>query len=530
MIVVEYIVKQIKKEGIEYVFGYQGGNITYLVDAIARESGIYYNQSYNEQGAAFAANTYAQVSGNFGVAVSSSGPGAINLMNGIANAYYDSVPVLFITGNINTATMKTDAAMRQNGFQEADIVSMVKGITKYAKTIMSVEEIVPALTEAFAKMMDGRKGPVLLDIPHDIQRSSINEAPAEWTMVNNPDIIPKHEYINKTIQCLKKSKKPIFLIGNGCRSTQARSLLASLTEDLCIPIISSLNGIDACPANNPNYIGMIGTFGLDSTNRVLEQADCVVAIGSRMDERQRYANGKDLFDGKSIVHVEIDQSEMRHINAKEFVVPYTVEAFLKALIARLDDVRDIDYGDWHAEVLDVRKSELDKYILGKKCADQLRKVFDSEIATSYIIDVGCHQMAAAQVAYLKQGDFYLNSAGLGSMGFSIPGAIGAYYANKSGRIVAICGDGGFMMNLQELQWIKREKLPITIVVVNNRSLQMIANYQRLAFDGRTVGSEQGYESPDIQKIAAAFGFDYYKANDENLSGDHRTPTIIEIEV
>lgn len=529
MNVAEYIVKQIKNAGIEYIFGYQGGNITYVIDAIAREPSIHYAQSYNEQGAAFAANAYAQVSGMFGVAVSSSGPGAINLMNGIANAYFDSVPVLFITGNINTATMKLNVAMRQNGFQEADIVSMVKGITKYAKTIMSVEDIVPALSEALSVMLDGRKGPVLLDIPHNIQRSSLDE---EWTELikdNNQGIIPE-EYIDKTIGCLKKSKKPIFLVGNGCRSAHARKLFAMLTKDLCIPIVSSLNGIDVCSSNNPNYIGMIGTFGLEGTNRVLEQADCIVAIGSRMDERQRYNNGKDLLDAKNIIHVEIDKSEMWHVDANEYVVPYTAEAFLRGLIARLNDVNDIDYSDWYAEVLDIRKDAPTNYVLGRQCAIQLGKVFNNKKVTSYCVDVGCHQMAAAQVACLKYGDCYLNSAGLGSMGFSIPGAVGAYYANKSNRVVAICGDGGFMMNLQELQWIKREKLPITIVVVNNKSLQMIANYQRLTFEGRVVGSEQGYESPDVQRIATAFGFNYYEANDEILSRDYCIPTIIEIEV
>ena len=526
MKVCEYIVKKLKNDGISHVFGYQGGNITNVVDALYREPGIEYVQSYNEQGAAFAANTYSMVSGIYGVAISSSGPGAINMINGIANAYYDSLPVLFITGNINTATMRANDSIRQNGFQEADIVGMVKGITKYAKTIMNAADIEKELALAMNAMLSGRKGPVLLDIPHNIQREEIGDI-----QICDNDIVndySSNNNLDSVLDILKQSERPIILVGNGCRNNNSSEKILQLSSLLNIPVVSSLCGIDVC--SGENYYGMIGSFGLDNVNNIFSQSDCVLALGSRMDERQKYAGTGNLFEGKKIIHVEIDESEMKHSIADELVINMDCSSFLDELLSHDKELAELDFSEWNKQARDIYAAGADNYTLGKKCAKMLANVFSYENNSAYVIDVGCHQMATAQVAKLKQKDYYLNSAGLGSMGFSIPGAIGAFYADPSKRIIAICGDGGFMMNLQELQWINREKLPISIVVVNNRSLEMIANYQRLAFEGRTIGSVQGYEAPDFKRIAEAFGFKYLKADETTIIGEGNEPRIIELEV
>lgn len=528
MNVAEYIAKQLKADGIDCVFGYQGGNITYLIDAITRADNIRYVQSYNEQGAAFAANSYASVSEKYGVAVSSSGPGAINLMNGIANAFYDSIPCLFITGNINTRTMKDKETIRQNGFQEADIVGMASVITKYAKTILKPEDIIPELSEALRVMLSGRPGPVLLDIPHNIQRSELSDQllkdSCSYTQEMNESEEQSDEEIKQLLKPLSLADRPLLLVGNACRSREKRRLLREFLVRYPIPVVTSLNGIDAVDYKY-NY-GMIGSFGLDGTNEILNQADCLLVLGSRMDERQRFGLNKNMLQGKTVIHVEIDPSEMKHAVPDEITIRMDCGRFLQRMLS--GHIMFEVHGDW-VQKAGILKSE--NYILGQGCADSLSSVFTgNHKPRNYSADVGCNQMAAAQTVRLQEGEKYLNSAGLGSMGFSIPAAIGAYYADPMKKSVAICGDGGFMMNLQELQWIKREHLPISILVVNNHALEMIAGYQRLAFQGRTTGSVDGYEAPDLDKIALAFSLNYRKVNAGETITVHDEAEIIEVVV
>lgn len=508
MKLVEYIVSVLKKEGITHVFGYQGGNITYLIDAISRTDGIEYVQTYHEQGAAFAANAYAQASEKFGVAISSSGPGAINMINGLANAYYDSIPCLFITGNINENSMRESDLIRQNGFQETDIVGMVQGITKYAVTVHSVKEAQLQLDYAINVMMTGRKGPVLLDIPHNIQRMEIDDIEPIPKGLNKE---PSKILLNDLIATLKQSEKLVVLLGNGCRTQRSKELVLQFLEKICAPAVCSLCGIDVIPNSHPCFRGMIGGYGKAYSNKIINEADTVLVLGSRMDERQRTVTKDNFLANAKVIHVDIDENELGHVIKNGIEVKCSVEDFLLKILNV--DFGEHQFSEWlrQTKAWMCEAEPLYGWMYGSELKNKLEYFIGGNLSdTNITVDVGNHQMAAAQAVLLGENSRYLNSAGLGSMGYALPAAIGAYYAEPEKEIICIAGDGGLMMNLQELQVIKRDKIPITIIVINNKGLGMIENYQKLAFDGRVYGSKWGYEAADFQKIATTFGMRYIK--------------------
>ena len=531
MNVADYITNVLLQEKIKYVFGYQGGNITYLIDSISRNKDITYLQTYHEQGAAFAANAYAQVSQKFGVAISSSGPGAINMINGIANAYYDSIPCLFITGNVNSATMRTSSAIRQNGFQETDIVQMVRGITKYAITVLNPESFPEILKDAISIMLEGRKGPVLLDIPHNIQRAEIDCEIYERKEIKKE--ISDYTYIKEIEQQLMICNKPILWIGGGCRTSKCKNKIEELLKLCPMPVVSSLCGKDVLDNTHYCYRGMIGSYGFSYSNQVVADADFILALGTRFDERQGVQTNKVFLDGKTIVHVDIDDNELGHVVNAQYPIKMSCEDFLEYLLEYTKP--SMRWKNWlhQTEQLMLLKQKENEYQLGSKLDYALKNILGKNIINTHIaVDVGIHQMAAAQSIVVGKESNYLNSGGLGAMGYSLPALIGAYYANQDKRLVCICGDGGFMMNMQELQTFAREKIPALIIIINNRELGMISNYQKIAMDGRYYGSQLGYEPPDFEKIAKTFGFKYQKYNLEKDNIDRITDSqlMVEIEV
>ena len=531
MNVAEYIVTKLVEHKVDTVFGYQGGNITYMIDAISQKDGISYVQTYNEQGAAFAANAYAQVSQKFGVAISSSGPGAINMINGVANAYFDSIPCLFITGNINTAAMKDSDLIRQNGFQEADIVSMVKGITKYATTIMEADAVPEILEHALKLMREGRPGPVLLDIPHNIQRTEVTSAKNIETDTLENDV--KAFNASEIWNLVKVAKRPVLLLGNGSRDRESKAYIKALLDKIPMPVVSSLCGKDVLDNQHFCYRGMVGSYGLPYTNKVVQEADFVLVLGSRLDERQRSVGIEDFLGSATVVHVDIDEHELGHVKKNEIQVHALVKDFLREFLKGAD--ASLDYKEWLQLTEEWKNEELPDscWIYGKKVRDKLIQLLGTDIRDCVVtVDVGNHQMAAAQALYIGENSYYLNSAGLGSMGYALPAAVGASYANEGRKVICIAGDGGMMMNVQELQVIAREQLPVAIVIVNNQGLGMIENYQKLAFEGRLYGARWGYSAPDFKKLAESFGFEYYNAKEINDNAwlEKNQPVIVEIEV
>lgn len=529
MNIAEYIIDRIQKDNIDTVFGYIGGNITYVVDAIERNDNVKYVQTYNEQGASFAANAYAQVAGKYGVAISSSGPGAINMIIGIANAYYDSIPCLYVTGNVNTNTMKNDSGVRQNGFQETDIVSLVKSITKYAVSINGNDDIEAIVEKALKIMRSNRPGPVLIDLPHNIQRMEITPKSEGFDDSRHTQNRNIEELVSLYLKELSNCIKPVVLVGGGCRGFHEKRAVFQFVKKYKIPVVSSLLGKDVIDNSSDTYCGMIGGYGHNSANEILNESDLVLVLGSRLDERQRVISKDKFLMNAKVFQVDIDKEELINVVKKNQIYA-KVDDFLKCLNAFHCHRRFDEWCNFSKEKYTYEFRNRKDFVFSKTNVDEFRRIIGEARDTVICADVGNNQMFTAQTVEILDGAMLLNSGGLGSMGYAIPAAIGAAYAcNK--EIICAVGDGGLMMNLQELQVIKRDKLDIKIIVLNNKSLGMIENYQKVAFDERYLGSKKGYLAPEIDRLANMFNMPFYKNYDvEKSVKDLNCASIIEMEI
>lgn len=527
MKVSDYIVEFLIKKEITDVFGYPGGMVTHLMDSFYKyRDKIHAHVNYHEQAAAFAACGYAQVSHRPGVAYATSGPGATNLITGIANAYFDSIPTIFITGQVNTYEAAS-GNLKQKGFQETDIISMVKPITKYCKYIDDANILQEELEKAYQICTDGRKGPVLLDIPMNIQR----------TMINIQEQVQKHtdmEPIEKSID-LKKyiadCRRPVLLLGNGaheCSSIEIQELI----KELGIPVVTSMIAVDLVDKDNMYNYGFIGAYGSRVANFVIAKADLIISLGSRMDIRQVGADTKGFSPQAKLVRFDIDTTEFeRKIKEDELQIHYDIENAISIL--RTIKFENTILCEWK-NVCDEIKNKLLHY--DDREYNHLIEQMSTYIPDEYTIttDVGQNQVWVAQSFRNKIKQRILFSGGLGSMGYSLPAAIGAYYGTKR-PVISFNGDGGLQMNIQELQFIARENIPIKIIILNNKSLGMIRHFQEMYFDSTFTQTkkEYGYTSPDFQKLANAYGISYIKGNEtEQLQKKliDNQPCIIELEL
>lgn len=511
MLVAEYIVQILEKHGVKTVFGYQGANITYIIDEIAK-SDISFVETRHEQAAAFAANAYAQSNNELGVAISSSGPGAINMLTGIANAYYDSIPCLFITGNVNSNFLNKNKNIRQNAFQEADIVSLVRPITKYACTVTSVDEISKVLEKSLELALTGRTGPVLIDIPHNIQKSELIEyLPVKF----DKSIFSLRKEIDRInvkaiTNYMEHSKKPLILVGGGMKTKKAKDLLGQLVNIYAIPIVSSLCGLD-CLNNNVSSLGMIGSYGNPVANIAFFSCDLLIILGSRLADRQIVTDKIPYAPNAKLIHVDIDNNELTRLNRDKININASTEVFLETLLNEVKSNNRFVYESWGKTIFRW-KQLLETKDLERFPVDYFIEILSDKINenSAICVDVGEHQMSVAQSIKLKNNCRLLNSAALGSMGYALPAAIGACYSNQFEKVYCLVGDGGFQMNLQELQTIAENNLPIIIIVINNKSLGMIKSYQEKVFDERYIGSVVGYSVPDLAGVANAFKIEYIK--------------------
>ena len=528
----DYIAEKIYESDVKIMFGYTGGSISDIIDSIYKLKNIRIVQNYHEQATAFAANGYSLVLQKTAVAISSSGPGAVNLIGGIANAFYDSIPCVFITGNCHTLGAKESVHIRQNAFQETDIVSLVKSITKFSHRIDNPNQIRYYLEKAFFMANEGRKGPVLLDIPYDIARSDLNIAlldgfdktKLEYSSINTREIV----------EILSQAKKPLIILGGGAKGSLCRAKLQTLLGKIKIPVVSSLCGLDVLPHNHECFLGFIGHYGNRYANLALVNCDCLIVIGSRLDERQLCYKTK-LNSNLKVIRVDIDEYELnRKINVT-VSIHSTAENFLEQLAET--SFEKCNFEKWLKIVFGWKKRYPSyDFSLNEVNANNFLQVISGYLSHNAVIcsDVGQNQMCVAQSLQLDDQRRLLNSAGYGSMGFSLPAAIGAAYARENTMILSVNGDGGMQMNIQELQTIKRDNLPINVVVLNNNCLGMIRRLQENMFDNRTVASVEGYSAPDYEQIAKAYGIDYLKVDciskyglvKDFISSKH--PTFIEV--
>lgn len=502
----DYIVNRIIDRGTNVFFGYQGGNISHLIDSIGSNPNAIYVETCHEQAAAFAANSYAHYNDRVGIALASSGPGAINMINGVANAFCDSIPCIFFTGDVNTTVKNIRSSKRQNAFQEIDIISMVQSITKYATSIDCAENIIPELEKAFFISTSGRPGPVLINLPHDVQRSFIEmeDFPKTEMSCNQP---PDINHIKQLQDDISHAERPLFLIGGGLKGTKARRLFNSVLDECHIPVVCSLLGLDILTHNHPCYRGVIGDYGESAANAIIKMADCIVVLGSRLDDRQlSVANARELSDVK-VWHVDIDPNEFGNKIEKYDSIVCDSSAFLTSFKLGLENIQQ------HESWLNTTRDLYDKY-------NQFNKDFyhpnmfihemSKQCEAIYTFDVGNNQMHAMQSLFVHGNTRIMTSGGLGSMGYALPSGIGACFSDKVNKVICICGDGGLQMNIQELQTISYYKLPISIVLLNNAGLGMIYELQNKLFEGRHTGTTEYYGIPNFEKIARAYGFDYCK--------------------
>lgn len=532
MKVSDYMVDFFLSRGIKDVFGYPGGMVTHLIDSFSRRGDeISAHVNYHEQASAFCACGYAQVSGLPGIAYATSGPGATNLITGIANAFFDSIPGIFLTGQVNTFEAKGDLPIRQKGFQETDILSMVKGITKYCVYISQAEDIRYELEKAWYLANEGRKGPVLLDIPMNVLRSDVDPDSLPG-FEEEPDRISNlKEKKGKLFEWMRQSRRPVLLIGAGVKSAGKEEAIRGLAKSWGIPVVSSMLAFDVFPKEYPNYFGFIGAYGTREANFIVAKSDLILSVGSRLDVRQVGARAENFGGEARIVRMDVDPNEFsRKIREDELEITCGISEFVKEMEA--EDSFRAPMEPWLTVCNEIRKrlEHMDEDRPNKLIGRLSEKLPEDLIITT---DVGQNQVWVAQSFWVKEKQRVLFSGGHGAMGYSLPAAIGAYYGSRK-PVVCLCGDGGIQMNIQELQFLARERLPILIVILNNCALGMIRHFQEMYFDSNYAQTmeEGGYTVPEFGKIAWGYGLDYHKiSTDEDMEAYEPCldrPQVVEI--
>jgi acetolactate synthase-1/2/3 large subunit len=508
----EYIARYLQSRGVTHVHELIGGMITFLLDALHNCTDIKVVSMHHEQGAAFAAEGWARMKGTPGVAMATSGPGATNLLTGIGSCYFDSVPAVFITGQVNRHEQKGDKAIRQLGFQETDIVSMVRPITKAAWLVNRPEELPAILNEAFRVACSGRPGPVLIDVPMDVQRFVLPAGTGIPEIVGpdlaKPDVSGRGIFLQKLRKALGESARPIILAGGGIRSAGALDAFRAVVKQLQIPVVNSLMGVDLLPASDPLRFGLIGSYGNRWANLGFGRSDLVIVLGSRLDIRQTGSDVAGFSAGRTFFHIDCEPGETNNRVLGCEVWHEELKPFLEAALKYLPVIAT-PRPAWLMELERLRKEWPDVKELagasGINPNDFMHALSrHSASAAAYVCDVGQHQMWAAQSLDLLSTQRFLTSGGMGSMGFALPAAIGACLASQS-PVVVVAGDGGFQCNLQELQTVVRNHLPLKMVVFNNHCHGMVRQFQESYFKGRYQSTVWGYDTPDFAKVARAYG-------------------------
>ncbi|MEP8941082.1 acetolactate synthase 2 catalytic subunit [Enterobacter mori] len=488
----QWVVHALRAQGVETVFGYPGGAIMPIYDALY-DGGVEHLLCRHEQGAAMAAIGYARATSKIGVCMATSGPGATNLITGLADALLDSVPVVAITGQVASPFIGTDA------FQEVDVLGLSLACTKHSFLVQSLEELPRVMAEAFEVASSGRPGPVLVDIPKDIQVAPGDLEP-HFSTVESDDAFP-HAEVEEARQMLAQAKQPMLYIGGGVGMAQAVPALREFIATTQMPATCTLKGLGAVDANYPYYLGMLGMHGTKAANLAVQECDLLIAVGARFDDR---VTGKlnTFAPNAKVIHMDIDPAEMNKLRQAHVALQGDLNALLPAL------QQPLDINAWRQHTADMRAEHAWRYdhpgeaiyapLLLKQLSD--RKPADSVVTT----DVGQHQMWSAQHMTYTRPENFITSSGLGTMGFGLPAAVGAQVARPNDTVICISGDGSFMMNVQELGTVKRKQLPLKIVLLDNQRLGMVRQWQQLFFQER-YSETTLTDNPDFLTLASAFG-------------------------
>ena len=499
------ILECLKEQGVDTIFGYPGGTLLKLYDALFDEKDIRQILVTHEQNAAHAADGYARASGKVGVCMATSGPGATNLVTGIATAFMDSIPVVAITGQVETSLLGRDA------FQETDILDITMPVTKHNFKVKDKRQLVATMRQAFEIAMSGRRGPVLVDIPRDLFFADVDYTPIEFAekSVGKPDpdfIICAAEAVEEIV----KAKRPIAIIGGGAIPADASQEIIAFIEKYNLPAVNTLMGIGAIPRSHPQHLGFAGLHGTKAANNAIAEADLVIAIGSRFGDRQT-GNISKYTQAKKFIHIDIDPAEIDKNIAGSLGLAGDMKVILK-LLMRGDNYRSNDLSiyrsNWWTQIESWKETyEYDYQVNRLTVPWAMHQIAKKTAGKSYAYatDVGQHQMWAALHLKVEEPRTWLTSGGLGTMGFGLPAAMGAQMAyGKNRRVICVTGDGGIKMTGNEYYTIARLKLPIISLIVNNTSLGMIRQLQKVMYKERYIACEFDYQ-PDYVKYAESFG-------------------------
>lgn len=506
------ITDKLKENNCKVVFEYPGGNIAPMLDAIKLDGNIDLIVTRNDQAASLMADAYSRTTGEVGVCMATVGPGATNLVTGIANAYYDSIPLVAITGQVGTGSLTGTKETRQIGFQEADIVNIVKPITKWAYMVTKPEEISKVINDAFKIAKAGRPGPVLIDIPMDVQRSVLQEIDIleQVETIKEKNII-NMEKINLLVQKINSCSKPVIIAGGGVVLSDSEDELKIVAEKLQMPVANTLMGLGSFDLDDKLALGFMGCYGSRFCNKAIAEADLIIALGNRFDVRSIGTETNKFEQNKFIVHIDIDKAEINNRVKADLAINGDVKEVLKLVINELNKI-NMDTKKWIDHIAELKAEyNLDKeYNLATEY-DRVRPQYiikeisnltdGKAIITS---DVGQHQMWTAQFYKYRNARTNLTSAGLGNMGYGLPAAIAAKYAKKDMYAVNITGDGSFQMNMQELGTAVQYNLPVKIFIMKNNTLGMVKQFQDKTFLGKATSTIIEY-NPDFIKLAEAYG-------------------------
>lgn len=489
----EIVVQVLQQHGVETIFGYPGGAIMPIYDALYQSQLSHY-LCRHEQGAAFSAVGYARASGQVGVCMATSGPGATNIITSLADALLDSVPVVAITGQVSQAVMGSDA------FQEVDVLGLSLAVTKHSFMVRHVDELASTLQQAFALASSGRPGPVLVDIPKDVQLAAASAAELAPLTRETKAIATSLANAAKARELISQAKRPMAYIGGGVHMADAMPELQQFLQANAMPSVTTLKAMGSVAKDNPYYLGMLGMHGTQAANLAVQQCDLLICLGARFDDR--VTGNLDKFAAAAkVIHVDIDPAEINKVRFADAALLGDMKQILPAISSASD------CQDWLKHCVALKQQHGWRYdhpgerIYAPLFLKQLSERMPDNSVVS--CDVGQHQMWVAQHMRFDNPRNHLSSGGLGTMGFGLPAGIGAKLARPKDTVITVSGDGSFMMNVQELATIKRFRLPVKIVIIDNQRLGMVKQWQQLFFNERYSETDLS-DNPDFVALAAAF--------------------------
>ena len=505
----EIIAQFLEDEGVEYLFGYPGGAVLHIYDALFKADAVKHILARHEQAAVHAADGYARSTGKTGVALVTSGPGMTNAVTGIATAYLDSIPLVVMSGQVPTAVIGSDA------FQEVDSVGISRPCVKHNFLVKDVKDLAVTLKKAFYVASTGRPGPVLIDIPKDITDPNVKIPYSYMPTISmrsyNPVIKGHHYQIKKAMELIKRARRPVFYTGGGVVLSNASQSLRTLVQRLGFPITSTLMGLGAYPATDEQWLGMLGMHGTYEANMAMHETDVLIAVGARFDDRIT-GHLEHFCPNAKIIHIDIDPSSISKNVKVDVPIVGDVDDVLTSMLKLLKDEQDNTdqeaIKDWWKQIRQWRKKNCLKYNKKTKVIKPqyvIEKLYEVTKGEAYITsDVGQHQMFAAQYYKFDKPRQWINSGGLGTMGFGLPAAIGVQLAHLDQTVACVTGEGSIQMNIQELATCMQYQLPIKIINLNNRYLGMVRQWQEFFYEGRYAMSYMD-SIPDFVKLTESYG-------------------------